>query len=81
MKGNDGSLAFFGFQELERFFAIHKPVLREYGGTERVPEDVEVGLQVGVAVCIVLSDVMAGQLMGCSRVEVIGKDITCCLPP
>lgn len=73
MKGNDGFLPFIGFEECEVGMGIHEEVLREYCGADGVFEDVEGGLEVGVAIGPVGADLTSREVSLGGAVQAVGQ--------
>lgn len=61
--GDDGFLAFVGFQEGQGELAVHESVLGEDCGGVGVLEEVEGGLEVGISVGKVGPDLVAGKVL------------------
>ena len=60
---DDGFLAFVGFQEGQGELAVHEAVLGEDCGGVGVLEEVEGGLEVGIAIGKVGPDLVAGEVL------------------
>lgn len=68
MEVNDGLLTCVGFEEGEVIGIGHEEILREDSWAEGVAEDVEVLLDVGIAIGYIGSELHAGEVLGCSGV-------------
>ena len=73
MEGDDGFLAFFGFQEGQTEGAVHESVFGEDCGSVGVLEDVEGGFQVGVTIGVVCAKFVAGKVFLCGFVQACGQ--------
>lgn len=68
MQVDDGALAGAGFEDGEVVGVGVEAVFCEDGGAEGVAEDVEVLLDVGIAIGYIGSELHAGEVLGCSGV-------------
>ena len=68
MEVNDGLLTCVGFEEGEVIGIGHEEILREDSWAEGVAEDVEVLLDVGIAIGYIGSELHAGEVLGGSGV-------------
>ena len=73
VEGDDGFLAFVGFQEGQGELAVHEAVLGKDCGGVGVLEEVEGGLEVGIAVGEVGPDLVAGEVLLCCVVQAVGQ--------
>lgn len=73
VEGDDGFLAFFGFQEGKILRIVEEKILREDRRCVSVPEDVEVLFQVRISVGVVRADTLAGQMFPGGFVETAGQ--------
>ena len=73
VEGDDGFLAFFGFQEGKVVRIVVEEILGEYGCCIGVFEQVERCLEVGIAVGVVGADAVAGKVFPGSVVEAGGQ--------
>ena len=73
VEGNDGFLAFFGFQEGKVLRIVEEEILREDGRCISIPEQVEVLFQIQISVGVVRADALAGQMFPGCLVETGGK--------
>lgn len=73
MEGDDGFLAFVGFQEGEAEGGIHKSVFGKYAGGVSVLEDVEGGFLVVVSVGVVGAEFVAGEVLSGGFVQAGGQ--------
>ena len=68
MEVNVGLLTCVGCEEGEVIGIGHEEILREDSWAEGVAEDVEVLLDVGIAIGYIGSELHAGEVLGCSGV-------------
>ena len=73
VKGDNGFLAFFGFQEGKVLDIVVEKILREDGSCLGIPEQVKVLLKVRISVGIVGADALAGKIFPGSFVETVGQ--------
>lgn len=73
VEGDDGFLAFVGFQEGEAEGGIHKSVFGKYAGGVGVLEDVEGGFQVRVSIGVVGAEFVAGEVLSGGFVQAGGQ--------
>lgn len=80
MKVNERLGAFCGLEEGDVVMVVHEEVFGEDGRASGMSEDVEVFLQVGISIGVVLSDAVTGQLDLCGFIEASGQGVGLCLP-
>ena len=73
VEGDDGFLAFFGFQEGKVLRIVEEKILREDGRCVSVSEQVEVLFQIRISVGVVRADALAGQMLPGGFVETVGQ--------
>ena len=73
VKGDNGFLAFFGFQEGKVLDIVVEKILREDGSCIGIPEQVKILLKVRISVGIVGADALAGKIFPGSFVETVGQ--------
>lgn len=76
MQSDDGPASFVGFQEEAVVGVVVEEILGEGCGTEGVLEDEEVAFPVGIAVGIVLPELVTREPERSGSVEAIGQMIT-----
>lgn len=80
MEVNDGLLTCVWFEEGEVFCIGHEEILGEDSWAEGVAENVEILLDVGIAIGHVGAELHAGEVFGCCGVEVWRQLIGTSLP-
>lgn len=73
VEGDNGFLAFFGFQEGKVLRIVEEKILREDGCCVLIPEQVEVLFQIRISVGVVRADAVAGKVFPGSVVEAGGQ--------
>lgn len=73
VEGDDGFLAFFGFQEVKVVRIVEEKIFREDGRCVSIPKQVEVLFQIRISVGIVGADALAGKIFPGSFVETVGQ--------
>ena len=73
VEGDDGFLAFDGFQEGKVVGVVVEKILGEDGRCIGVPEEVELRFKVGVAVGVVGANALAGKILPRGFVEAVGQ--------
>jgi len=77
VEGSDGFLAGIGFLVSHGDPAFHESVFGEDGGAVGVLQDVENELEVRIAVCVIGSDVMAGEVLTGLLVQTVNNIDMC----
>ena len=80
VEGDDGFLAFYGFQEGKVVGIVVEEILGEDGCCIGIPEEVELRFKVGVAVGVVGADALAGKMLPRGFVETGGQFVGKCVP-
>lgn len=71
--GDDGFLAFFGFQEGKVVGIVVEKILSEDGSCIGVPEQVDILLKVRISIGVVGADALTGKIFPGSFVETVGQ--------
>ena len=80
VEGDDGFLAFDGFQEGEVVGIVVEEILGEDGRCIGIPEQVELRFKVRVTVGVVGADALAGKILPRGFVETVGQFVGKCVP-
>ena len=80
VEGDDGFLAFFGFQEGKVVGIVVEKILCEDGSCIGITEQVEILLKVRISIGVVGADALTGKIFPGSFVETVGQFVGKCVP-